>query len=308
MKFFGLLARRGRYGRALSIGESLRRYQRMEVVGQLTSSLAHDMNNLLHIIKGSCEVLLQNDLPPHVGVSVQQMRKAASQASGFLVKFLAFMQGNPPAAELIDIDSAVRDMEVLLRFALRKNVRLEVDLDASSSTIAMDRIHFEQLVLNLILNARDALSQGGKIVVRTRAFPISGDGSRSSRLPAGDYVSLEVSDNGCGIDMDIGVHMFEPFFTTKEPAEGTGLGLSIVQQIVNFVGGELQVASARDRGTSVRVVLPEGSNSSAKKKAGPSKNTAVMPRRASQSKDDFPHLWSEQCWLAMAAPPSRKGC
>jgi len=293
--FRGLIGRGGRHRRALRVGDSLRKYQKMQIVGEMTTSLAHDMNNLLQIISGCCEVLLENDLPPHIRTNVEQMGKGAAQACGFLDKLLAFMRGESPIPELIEIDVALKEMEVLLRFSCGTSVELELDLDASTSKIAINRTHFEQLVLNLVINSREASAEGGKVCIRTKAVPLSGSGLSGSKLRKGNYVSLEVSDRGCGIDAEAGVHMFEPFFTAKAPGD-RGLGLSIVRQILNVLGGELQVTSAKDRGTTVRALLPEASQDFEHVKGGRSKNGSSSKRSWLDDNGDIPLLWS--CALA----------
>ena len=226
---------------------------------------------------------------------MQQMGKGAAQACGFLDKLLAFMRGESPIPELIEIDLALKEMAVLLRFACRTDVELEMDLDAGASKIAINRTQFEQLVLNLVINSREASAKGGKVCIRTKAVSLPESSPSTSKLPKGRYVSLEVSDHGCGIDAEAAVHMFEPFFTTKEPAS-RGLGLSIVRQILNVLGGELQVTSAKDRGTTVRALLPEASPDFDHGKGGRSKNQSSPKRSWRDDNGDIPLLWS--CALA----------
>ena len=288
---FRFIGKRGRHRRALSVGDTLRKYQKMEIVGEMTTSLAHDMNNLLQIISGCCEVLLENDLPPHIRTSVEQMDKGAAQACGFLEKLLAFMRGESPIPELIEIDLALKEMEVLLKFACRTNVQLQMELDAPDSKVAMNRTHFQQLVLNLVINSREASAKDGKVFIRTRPLSLSGSDSSSSKLPTGNYVLLEVADHGCGIDAEAGVHIFEPFFTTKESRK-RGIGLSIVRQILNVLGGELQVRSVKDRGTTVRALLPKASQDFEQLKDGRSKNASSSKRRWLVDNEDFPLLWA----------------
>lgn len=282
------LKKSGQHRRALRIGEHLRRYQKMEVTAQLSCALAHDLSNLLVAIRENCDSLLESDLPQHIDASVQRMRNAASQSLSFLNELLAFASGDSVRAELIDIDSVLKQVKRLLRIVLGTNVTFEMDLDASPSKIAVARTHLVQIVLNLILNSRDALPAGGEIVLRTRAFPISGEDARSSRLPAGDYVSLEVSDNGCGIDPSTGIHIFEPFFTTSQQGYRKGLGLTIVHQIVNLYGGQVQVSSVKGRGTRVRILFTEGHREAGHNSG---EQATFDSRSTSRAAREIPLLW-----------------
>ena len=292
MKFFGFLGKSGRHRRAHSIGERLRNYQKHEVVTQLACGLVHDLNNLLVIIKGNCDLLLENDLPPHVHACVQRIRKSASHSCDFVKKLLAFARGESPKRDVINIDSALKEMEVLLRFALRSDVQLELELDANKAETVIDSTCLQQVVLNLVLNSRDAMPEGGEISLRTCTLPISGKSSMASKLPVGNYILLEVSDNGCGIDRDTGLHMFEPFFTTKK-GHSQGLGLTVVNQIVALNGGEVQVKTAPQRGTTVRILLPDISRDGLHKSG---KNTQrFVGCDSTDGNDRMPLLWSQDC-------------
>ena len=292
MKFFEFLGRGGRHRRAHSIGERLRNQQKHEVVTQLACGLVQDLNNLLVIIKGNCDLLLENNLPQHVHASVQRIRRSASHSCDFVKKLLAFARGESPKTDVVNIDCALKEMEVLLRFALRSDVQLELELDASKAQTVIDSTCLQQVVLNLVLNSRDAMPQGGEISVRTCTLPISGKSSIASKLAAGNYVLLEVSDNGCGIDGETGLHMFEPFFTTKT-GHSQGLGLTVVNQIVALSGGEVQVKTAPRRGTIVRILLPDISRDGLRKSG-----TVVqrfVDRESTVGNGRMPLLWSQEC-------------
>ena len=307
MKFFGFLGKAGRHRRALSMGESLRNYQKMELTNQLVAGMAHDLKNLLAIIVSNCELLTQNDLPPHVYMSVEKILKAANQSSEFLGRLLAFSRGEIPTADMVNIDSVLREMELLLRGTLHAKVNLELNLRAGGSLTAINRSYLEQIVLNLVLNSRDALPErGGEIAVRTCTLSISGKSLMASTLSAGSYVLLEVSDNGSGIDSDTRPHIFKPFFTTK--TESTGLGLSVVNQLASMSGGEVRVTSIRGRGTTVRVLLPDSSKSVLAKAEGWRASGRRVVDSSQDCQNEIPFVWLQRRSLpALAGGTGRKG-
>jgi two-component system, cell cycle sensor histidine kinase and response regulator CckA len=257
VSLFGFLGKFGRHRRALGLGEKLRNLHRMELMSQLASGMAHDLYNIIVIIKGNCDLLLEHDLPPHVYRSVQRIRMAATHGSGFLDTLLCFARGESPQAATTEIDSAIQNIEPLLLSLLQQGAQLKMDLQADGAHINIAPVFFSQIVLNLVLNARDALQHAGEICVSTSRLSLEPDQLASSNLPAGEYVLLEVADNGHGMDVQTGLHIFEPFFSTKEKGKGSGLGLTIVNAVVSQSGGEVQVTSAPDRGTTVRVFLPK---------------------------------------------------
>jgi signal transduction histidine kinase len=201
-------------------------------------------------------MLLENDLPPHVLASVQRIRMAATHGSGFLDILLSCTRGNLPAAAATNIDRLIRKIEPVLLCLLQQKTQFKMELHAEGSHVLINPIFLEQVILNLILNARDAVHQSGEIRVRTCNLTIAAGQQEISRLRNGDYVLLEVSDTGCGMDIQTGLQIFEPFFSTKQKGEGSGLGLTIVNGIVTQSAGEVQVTSAPGKGTTVRVFLP----------------------------------------------------
>jgi len=264
----------------------------MEIATELMCGLVHDFNNLLVMIKANCDLLLENDLPQHVATSVQRMRKAASQGSRFSDKLLALARGESPKKDVINIDSALREMDALLRFALRPNLELDLQLSALTAQTPINHICLQQVVLNLVLNARDALRDGGVIAVRTRTVSRSDQSAIPSSLPPGNYIALEVSDNGRQMGAAASIHGFEPFLTT-EGSPGKGLGLTIVHRIVALNGGEVQMASAAEKGSTVRVLLPDISQDA---------DTAVgiegrVGPDLKNTEKHIPFLWSPNCLI-----------
>lgn len=288
MKILGFLARGVRRRHAFRIGETLRNYQQMEITAELMSGLVHDFNKLLVIIKANCELLLENDLPPHVEASVQRMRKAAGQGSRFSEKLLTLTRGESPKKDVINIDSALREMDILLRFALRPNMELELDLNAQSAQTAINQVCLQQVVLNLVLNSRDAVADDGAIAVRTGTLSLSDKSAITSALPPGKYTVLEVCDNGCGIGSNAEVHTYRPFFSAKQENQANGLGLTIVNRIVSLNGGEMQVASAPGMGNAARVLLPDISRNL----DAESGNTRPLTEAVNDRKAHIPVLWS----------------
>ena len=257
MNLFGFLGKSGRRRRALGLGEKLRNLNRMELMSQLASGMAHDLYNLIVIIKGNCDLLLEHDLPPHVCRSVQRIRTAATHGSGFLDTLLCFARGDSPTSSTTEVDAAIRNIEPLLLSLLQQDTQLKIDLQAQGSHINISSVSLYQIVINLVLNARDAFERAGEICVSTSRISLAPNQLRGSNLPGGEYVVLEVSDDGRGIDIESGLQIFEPFFSTKEKGKGSGLGLTIVNSVVSNGGGEVQLTSAPGQGTTVRIFLPK---------------------------------------------------
>lgn len=257
MNLFGFLGKSGRQRRALGLGEKLRTINRTELMSQLTSGVAHDLYNLIMVIDENCALLLEHDLPLHVYRSVQRIRTAAKHGSGFLDTLLGFARGDSPMESSTDVDAAIRNMEPLLLSVLKRDTQLKTDLGAQGCQINIGSLFLYQIVLNLVLNARDALHRAGEIRLSTTKISLVPNQLTGSKLRGGEYVVLEVSDNGCGIGVEDGLRIFEPFFSTKEKGKGSGLGLTIVNGIVANNGGEVQVTSAPGQGTTVHIFLPK---------------------------------------------------
>ncbi|MCA8976138.1 MAG: PAS domain-containing protein [Planctomycetes bacterium] len=241
--------------------EQLSHGQRMEALGQLAGGVAHDLNNMLMAIRGSAENLVDRR-PDLQGTDVAQMAgnviAAANRAADLTAKLLAFGRKRKPEAAPLRCDEIVASVLAILDRTIDKSITVETDLWPGPLTVIGDRSALENSVLNLILNARDALPSGGRIVISTRRC-VAEDAPTSRPvlpLPEGDLVELAITDNGSGIDPRILGRVFEPFFTTKQEGTGTGLGLPAVFATIRDHGGGLRIESILGKGTSVLAYLP----------------------------------------------------
>lgn len=238
--------------------ERLRQAQRLEAAGLLASGIAHDFNNLLIGIKGYAELLLHDPTlrEPHRR-DVDEIGKAAHQASGLTRQLLAFVRRQTIEPERIDPAAVLADLERLLELLVDEKIELRTAIQRQSGCIEADRSQFEQIVINLVINARDAMPEGGLLTLELDELTLDEPGAcKYQPLPPGRYVRLRVSDTGRGMDEETRRRIFEPFFTTKGPDGGTGLGLSNVQEIVQRCGGAIVVESAPGSGATFHVLLP----------------------------------------------------
>ncbi len=238
--------------------EQLRQAQRLEALGRLAGGVAHDFNNLLMAIGGYAELLgrrVQSD--PELAEPVAQISRATDRAAALTGQMLAFSRRQVLKPQVVDVNESVTGIVSMLERLLGGNIAVELDLAPAVRRITADPTQLEQVLLNLAVNARDAMPGGGVLRLATRDTAL--DWKTASELElahAGRYVELTVSDNGTGMDADTQQRIFEPFFTTKPPGEGTGLGLSTVHGIVRQSGGSILVDSVTGAGTTFRVVLP----------------------------------------------------
>jgi PAS domain S-box-containing protein len=234
--------------------EQLLQSQKMEAVGRLAGGVAHDFNNLLTAITGYSEFLIdrfrQHDAPVDDLHDIEQIRAAAERATNLTRQLLAFSRKQALEPEVIDIGDVVGGIEPMLRRLIGEDIELLVHGEAAPGVVRADRCQLEQVIVNLAVNARDAMPQGGTLTIEmTNAAPEPELG-----LDRGPYVVVAVTDTGCGMDAATLAQAFEPFFTTKE--QGTGLGLATVYGIVAQSGGELRAESERGRGSTFRIYLP----------------------------------------------------
>jgi PAS domain S-box-containing protein len=236
----------------------LQQSQRLETVGQLAGGIAHDFNNLLAVILNYA-YFIREQLPPDGSVrqDMEEIRHAAERASELTHRLLVFSRREPVLPEVLDLNAVVRDMERLLRRTLAERVSLDVALAPGEPLVEADAAQLEQVVLNLVMNARDAMPEGGTIRIETSRTELGERrGSRVAGPPPGEYVVLSVRDEGAGMEQEVAARAFEPFFTTKPKGEGTGLGLATVYGTVTHAGGGAEIASEPGKGTTVQVYLP----------------------------------------------------
>ena len=250
----------------------LRQAQKMEAVGQLTGGLAHDFNNLLTVITGNLEMLERRVAGDSDAQSLLgEAQEAAELGAKLSNRLLAFGRRQPLRPEPIDLGALVWGLTDLLRRTLGAAIRIETRF-AQNLPIAMaDPGQFENALLNLAINARDAMPEGGKLIIETAAVEVDKDVAADIDLPTGRCVLLSLSDTGVGMSPEIRERAFEPFFTTKGPGAGSGLGLSMVYGFVKQSGGHVRLDSEEGRGTTVRLYLPvsegEGSGEAAPRQA-----------------------------------------
>lgn len=238
--------------------EQLRQSQKMEAVGRLAGGVAHDFNNLLTAIAGHTELLLE-DLGGNDSIrsDIEEVLRAVDRASTLTRQLLAFSRRQVLQPRLLDVDHVMTELGTLLRRLIGEDVELISSFDAGPARVLGDRGQIEQVVMNLVVNARDALPQGGTVELRTATREITEDSPDHRRgARPGRYVEITVADNGIGMDDMLMMRIFEPFFTTKEQGKGTGLGLATAYGIVTQSGGHMLVDSEPGRGSTFRVLLP----------------------------------------------------
>jgi PAS domain S-box-containing protein len=236
----------------------LRQYQKMEAVGRLAGGVAHDFNNLLTVIRGYMDLVLSRMPPGQPGrAEAEQVSRAAERASQLTGQLLAFGRRQALQPTMLNLNTLIADIMPMLRRTLDENVELRTKLDPELGEARGDATQLTQVLLNLVLNARDAMPNGGEILIATgnaeldAARPGSGE-----PLEPGPYVYFAVSDSGVGMDDETRARVFEPFFTTKDVGQGTGLGLSTCYGIVRQLGGQILLYSEPGRGTTMKVSLP----------------------------------------------------
>ncbi|MCX7513633.1 hybrid sensor histidine kinase/response regulator [Frateuria hangzhouensis] len=246
----------------IQIESQLRQAQKMEAVGKLTGGIAHDFNNLLQGIIGSLELVhlrVQSGRNDQVEKLLEGAGESASRAAALTHRLLAFSRRQPLDPRPVDINPLVASMEELLRRTLGEQIGLDLVVEADALHVLCDPNQLENALLNLCINARDAMSAGGRLTIRTGETILAPGDPRlaaSADLAPGRYVHLEVADTGIGMTADIIEHVFEPFFTTKPAGQGTGLGLSMVYGFTRQSKGHCEIHSAPDKGTRVRLLLP----------------------------------------------------
>jgi len=238
----------------------VRQLQKMETIGQLTGGVAHDFNNMLAIIIGSLDLAqrrLTGNEDPRLLNSIQNARDGAQRAAVLTARLLAFSRQQPLAPEVIDANKLVGGMSELLRRTLGEQIRIETVLAGGLWPSFADLSQLENAILNLSVNARDAMPGGGHLTIETANTELDDRYSRMhSEVEAGQYVMISITDTGTGMSPEVIDRAFDPFYTTKGSGKGTGLGLSQVYGYVKQTGGHIKIYSEIDRGTTVKIYLP----------------------------------------------------
>ncbi|MBI5386887.1 MAG: MASE1 domain-containing protein [Verrucomicrobia bacterium] len=239
--------------------EEVRQAQKMEAVGRLAGGIAHDFNNLIMTIHGYSSLLLARPGDdPSRREEAEQIKLAAERAADLTRQLLAFSRKQVMRPRVLDLNAVVSDMNKMLCRLIGEHIQLEKRLAADLGTVKADPNQLEQVILNLAVNARDAMPGGGRLTLATSNVEVAPPGTQTQTgvLAPGRYVQLTVTDTGCGLSLEAKAHLFEPFFTTKSAEQGTGLGLSTVYGIIKQSGGEIAVTSEEALGTIIQIYLP----------------------------------------------------
>jgi signal transduction histidine kinase len=237
--------------------EQLRQAQKMEAIGQLAGGISHDFNNILCVVLSYADIAARtlgsrHDVTPYL----VEIGRAAERAAALTRQLLTFSRQSTSQPKVLRVDVIVDGMQRMLSRLIGEDITLESKLEAQDGAVQADPSQLEQVVMNLVVNARDAMPAGGRLSIETAVVDLGDAEAAAMGLGAGSYVRLSVVDTGCGMDPATRAHIFEPFFTTKEVGKGTGLGLSTVFGIVQSCGGGIAVDSEPGRGTAVRILLP----------------------------------------------------
>ncbi len=229
--------------------------QKMEVVGRLAGGVAHDFNNILTAIIGYSDIAQSMTADPETKRVLDTVKAAAQRAAGLTQQLLAFSRRQMLQPRLVDANDVVLEMEPILQRLIGEDIDLVASVTPAVGSVLVDRTQLEQVILNLAVNARDAMPDGGRLVLRTEAVNFAADHPHLEMAP-GDYVVMSVTDTGVGMDEETKSHIFEPFFTTKEVGKGTGLGLATTYGIIRQSGGYVWVYSEEGRGTTFKLYFP----------------------------------------------------
>ncbi|HEU4578733.1 MAG TPA: PAS domain-containing protein [Polyangiaceae bacterium] len=248
--------------------QQLAQAQRLESIGRLAGGIAHDFNNLLTVILGSVDLQLLDEPGDALRADLGAIKEAGERAATLTSQLLSFARRQPVAPARLDLAQVARQTEQLLRRVIGEHVELHTSFDSEPCTVLADRAQLEQVLVNLVLNARDAMPQGGRLGIEALNVSIGLPGSdpawRRAELEPGEYVALAISDSGIGISSDVLPHVFEPFFTTKPTGRGSGLGLATCYGIIQQAGGVILVDTQLGAGTTFTILLPRAQPEQAK--------------------------------------------
>jgi len=236
--------------------EQLRQSQKMEAIGQLAGGIAHDFNNLLSVILGYTRMVLDDARNGHLS-ELQHVIAAADQGAALTGQLLAFSRQQILQPQMLNLNATVRKIQAMLTRVIGEDIELTTHLDPKLKVVRADPNQVAQVMINLAINARDAMPRGGRLHFATRNVVVDGSRLATASVPEGRYVLLEVSDTGKGMDTATMSRIFEPFFTTKDPGRGTGLGLATVYGIVKQSAGYVDAESQPGQGTTFRIYLPQ---------------------------------------------------
>jgi PAS domain S-box-containing protein len=253
--------------------EVILHHQKLDAIGQLSGGIAHDFNNILSVIGGNLEMIAAVDLPPAARRAVVRAQDAATRAARITQRLLAFARKQPLSPQAIDINKVLEEMSEILQRSIGEAVDVRMHLAPGLGTIETDVDQFETAVLNLALNARDAMPDGGALTIETEGVRFDDDPRTAQDAPPGEYLRVSVSDTGVGMTPEVRARAIEPFFTTKDVGSGTGLGLSMVYGFMKQLGGHARIYSEVGRGTRVSLFFPR-STAPARSGASPDESEA----------------------------------
>ena len=261
--------------------------QKMQAVGQLAGGIAHDFNNLLTAMIGFCDLLLLRHKPGDPSFAdIMQIKQNANRAANLVRQLLAFSRQQTLQPRVLDLTDVLTELSHLLRRLIGANIELTMEHGSELGLIKADQGQMEQVLINLVVNARDAMPQGGKLSVRTNNLATTVDEQLNSEeiLPAGEWLTIDIKDSGTGISAEALPHIFEPFFSTKDVGAGTGLGLATVHGIVHQTGGYITVRTALGKGTTFRIYLPRHKETAGDKPAAVTEEKPVIHDLTGSSK------------------------
>src|SRR6185369_5737333 len=236
--------------------ERLKQTQKMEALGKLAGGIAHDFNNTLSVVVGYASLLQRGPSPEEVQEHATEVLRAAQQASSLIRQLLAFSREQTAESETVDLNMVIQGVTKMLRRLMREDIELDIRLASDLPLITADAAQTEQVIVNLAINARDAMPEGGRLAIATSRSDLDSTHARPLGLAAGPHALLTVTDNGQGMSAETRAHIFEPFFSTKEPGRGTGLGLATVHAIVAQSRGHISVDSRVGAGTTFTIHFP----------------------------------------------------